>query len=58
MNLLLNAYQSIDGEGEIEVRTRSDESHVLVDITDTGRGIPADKLQRIFDPSSPSRSPE
>ena len=51
MNVLTNAYQSIDGNGEIEISTRSDDDHVLVDIKDNGRGISPDRLQAIFEPS-------
>jgi PAS domain S-box-containing protein len=52
MNLLVNAAQAIDGEGEIVVSTSHDEKgdQVVVEITDNGRGIEPELLQRIFDP--------
>jgi signal transduction histidine kinase len=50
MNLLLNASQALEGEGRIHVRTRSGDGHVEVEIRDTGTGIPADHLARIFEP--------
>jgi len=52
MNLLLNAGQAIDGEGEgvISVRTGHEPGQVWVEIGDTGGGIPAETLPRIFDP--------
>lgn len=53
MNLLMNAKQALeDGEGGvIRVRTVADADHVIITIDDDGRGIEADRLQRIFDPS-------
>lgn len=51
MNLLSNAAQAIDGEGAITVRTRAlEEERVAVEISDTGEGIPAEHLERIFEP--------
>ncbi len=50
MNILVNAYQSIEGQGRITVRTRHSGQSVLIAISDTGCGIPKEKLKRIFDP--------
>ncbi len=50
MNLLVNAAQSVSGDGEIRITTRLDGSSIVIAIRDTGSGIPADKLPRIFDP--------
>ena len=50
MNLLANAAEAIDGEGTITITTTGDAESVTVRIADTGRGIPGDHLERIFDP--------
>lgn len=50
MNLLVNAAQAIDEKGTINLRTWSDEVSIFVEIRDTGCGIPAESLSRIFEP--------
>jgi PAS domain S-box-containing protein len=51
MNLLVNASQAIEDKGTITVSTgRRDPDKVVVEISDTGTGIPAEDLARIFDP--------
>lgn len=50
MNLLVNASQAIREQGEILLQTELTDSHVVVRIQDTGEGIPADKLDQIFNP--------
>ncbi|GAB6096447.1 hypothetical protein JCM14469_27000 [Desulfatiferula olefinivorans] len=50
MNLLVNAAQAIDTNGEIEIRTRDLGDRVELSVRDNGHGIPADIRDRIFDP--------
>lgn len=50
MNLLVNAAHAIEGKGNITVRTYTNENQVMVEIIDTGRGIPKENIRRIFDP--------
>jgi len=51
LNLLSNAIHALDGTGgTIRIRTWSDDDAVYVAIEDTGHGIHADNLRRIFDP--------
>ncbi len=50
MNLLTNALQAVEGDGEIWVRTEQEGDEILITIEDTGRGIPPDVLPRIFEP--------
>jgi PAS domain S-box-containing protein len=50
LNIILNAAQAVETRGELTIRTWSEGGYVFIMIADTGRGIPADKLQRIFEP--------
>jgi signal transduction histidine kinase len=49
-NLIDNAIDAVRGQGELRVRTAHDGDNVLVEIADTGNGIPADVQPRIFEP--------
>ncbi len=51
LNLITNAAQAMDtAGGTITLVTRRDAAGVAVDVSDTGKGIPADILPKIFDP--------
>ena len=50
MNLLVNAAQAIEKQGEIRIRTWNENGSILVSFTDTGCGIPEEVRNRIFDP--------
>lgn len=50
MNLLLNAAQALDGQGEITVSTGFSEEVVWIEISDTGKGIAPEVQKRIFEP--------
>ena len=50
MNLLVNAAHAIEGHGIITVRTWQEGETACVSITDTGKGIEPDHLNRIFEP--------
>lgn len=49
-NLIRNAVDAMEGEGSITIATEKDGKDVHVDITDTGKGIPASKLKTVFQP--------
>ena len=52
LNLLLNAIESMEGGGELRITLRRSgpPPAVLTSITDTGGGIPADDLEKVFEP--------
>ncbi|MGB3683360.1 MAG: ATP-binding protein [Rubrobacteraceae bacterium] len=49
-NLLDNAIDAVDGAGRIEVSTKRENGRILVEISDTGPGIPEDAQGKIFEP--------
>ena len=50
MNLLVNAAQAIEDQGQIEIKTHLQGESIVIEISDTGCGIPPGKLNRIFEP--------
>ena len=50
LNLLTNAADAIEDLGDIVIQTREENGSVIINIGDTGAGIPADVLPRIRDP--------
>ena len=49
-NVFKNAVDSMEGNGEITVKITETEKHALIDITDTGKGIPKSAFKKIFNP--------
>jgi signal transduction histidine kinase len=49
-NLIDNAAQAMGGEGTLTIRTARDGDQVLVEVVDTGPGIPPELRQRVFEP--------
>ena len=50
VNLVMNAVQAIDGGGRVTVRTSIEQSRVMVDVMDSGPGIPEEVKEEIFRP--------
>jgi two-component system, NtrC family, sensor kinase len=50
MNILINAAQAIESQGEIKIKTWSEQNFIHIFISDTGRGISQEHLKRIFEP--------
>ncbi|NIO28625.1 MAG: hypothetical protein GTO29_08740 [Candidatus Latescibacteria bacterium] len=51
MSVLKNAVEAISNTGVIEIRTSAREGSVLIDIVDTGVGIPQERMKNLFAPS-------
>ncbi|TXB65606.1 sensor histidine kinase [Phaeodactylibacter luteus] len=49
-NLLRNALDAMDGQGEISAEVYDDNDFVYIDITDTGKGIPDNRFKTVFQP--------
>jgi signal transduction histidine kinase len=49
-NLLKNALDAINGKGTVKVRIKNLPAKVVVDISDTGRGISKQNLNKVFKP--------
>jgi signal transduction histidine kinase len=49
-NLLKNALDAMDGKGSITISIQDHEKEIQIDVTDTGKGIAARHLQKVFKP--------
>lgn len=49
-NLMRNALDAMDGKGSISVYIQDHKQQVVVDIADTGKGIPKHQIKKIFTP--------
>ena len=56
-NIIDNAIDAMGGEGVIVIKTRRDGDHVVVEISDSGPGIPTELLAQIFDPFVTTKAP-
>ncbi len=50
LNICLNAYQAMHEGGTLTVRTRAGDGNVVVEVEDTGPGIPSDLRAQVFKP--------
>ena len=49
-NVIKNSFEAMKSRGILRIRTDVDESHVIVRFSDTGGGISAENLSRVFEP--------
>ena len=49
-NLLKNALDAMDGKGSIIVDMKEEEKTIVIDVTDTGKGIASQNMGRVFKP--------
>ena len=58
LNLFLNARDAMSTGGWLTIRTTIDDRHrAVVQVSDTGSGIPPEALSRIYDPFFTTKSP-
>lgn len=51
LNLINNSMDAMDSKGgKIEIKSRLDGDEIVVDVSDTGPGIPKANMERIFEP--------
>jgi C4-dicarboxylate-specific signal transduction histidine kinase len=48
MNLMLNGMEAMSEGGELKISTGHEPGEVMVSVSDTGEGIPVDKMKEIF----------
>jgi signal transduction histidine kinase len=56
-NIIDNAVSVMDGQGKIIIKTYLEETWVVIEISDTGPGIPQDIKTKIFDPFFTTKPP-
>jgi len=49
-NLIINAVQATNYHGTINIRTMDKDNHTVIEIEDTGNGIPENLMDKIFEP--------
>jgi len=49
-NIIRNAFQAMKSGGILRIRSGSDETHQLISFADSGGGITADNITRVFEP--------
>lgn len=49
-NVCKNAIDAMEGDGEITIRVEEAEKHAIIDISDTGKGMPKSAWKKVFNP--------
>ena len=49
-NLCKNAIDAMGGKGNIDIEISESEKNIIIDFSDTGKGIPKGKLKTVFEP--------
>jgi DNA-binding response OmpR family regulator/signal transduction histidine kinase len=55
LNVMINAIEAMPNGGKLSISTGLETDMVVIAVTDTGEGIPADHIDRIFDPDFTTR---
>ena len=56
-NLIDNAISAMSGKGALELRAYEDDDGVVVEVADSGPGIPVEAQEKIFDPFYTTKAP-
>ncbi len=56
LNLFINSQQAMDKGGELMIRTARRGNQAVIQVSDTGRGIPSERLPSLFQPYCSLRS--
>lgn len=49
-NLLKNALDAMEGKGSIHISIQEEKQNIIIDVTDTGKGIASQHINRVFKP--------
>ena len=55
-NVIKNSFEAMKTPRILRIRTDMDDSHVIISFTDTGGGISAENLSRVFEPYFTTKS--
>jgi signal transduction histidine kinase len=57
INLMINAVQSMNNGGTLSVNAYQNNAKVILEVTDTGKGIEEEDLNKVFDPFYTTKQP-
>lgn len=49
LNLVVNALDAMDRDGRLELRVKATPTHALIEVADTGPGIPKEALEKVWE---------
>lgn len=58
INMIVNASQAIEDAGEIRIKTDVKDDIIIIEFTDTGKGIPPENIDRVFIAGFTTKSPD
>ena len=56
LNIISNSIDAIENQGKIIISTRCEKDKIIIEIEDTGTGIPPEYIDKIFDPFFTTKS--